>query len=65
MSIQYKVCRDSNPRPLEHDSPHITTRPGFPRNFRGNHHHLQKKICCEILLFFYSFLPLFYKNMLN
>ena len=44
MSIQYKVCRDSNPRPLEHDSPHITTRPGFPRNFRGNHHHLQKKI---------------------
>jgi len=24
---------DSNPRPLEHESPPITTRPGLPRNF--------------------------------
>ena len=23
-------CRDSNPRPLEHDFPSITTRPGLP-----------------------------------
>ena len=23
-------CRDSNPRPLEHESPPITTRPGLP-----------------------------------
>ena len=23
-------CRDLNPRPLEHDSPPITTRPGLP-----------------------------------
>ena len=27
MSIQ---CWDSNPRPLEHESPPITTRPGLP-----------------------------------
>ena len=23
-------CRDLNPRPLEHESPNITTRPGLP-----------------------------------
>ena len=23
-------CRDLNPQPLEHESPPITTRPGFP-----------------------------------
>ena len=26
-------CRDSNPRPSEHESPSITTRPGLPPNF--------------------------------
>ena len=26
-------CRDSNPRPLEHESPPITTRPGLPPSF--------------------------------
>ena len=26
-------CRDSNPRPLEHESPSITTRPGLPPEF--------------------------------
>ena len=24
------LCRDSNPRPLKHESSHITTRPGLP-----------------------------------
>ena len=26
-------CRDSNPRPFEHESSPITTRPGLPPNF--------------------------------
>ena len=30
MSIQCIRCWDANPRPLEHDSPPITTRPGLP-----------------------------------
>ena len=30
LSIQYKVCGDSNPQPLEHDSSPITTSPWLP-----------------------------------
>ena len=35
MSIQYSSiwCRDSNSRPLEHEPPPITTRPGLPSSF--------------------------------
>ena len=34
-------CWDSNPQPLEHESPPITTRPGIPH--KGNLDFLRKK----------------------
>ena len=34
MSIQYTVL-DLNSRPLEHESPHITTRPGLSPYLQG------------------------------
>ena len=49
-------CRDSNSRPLEHESAPITTRPGFPPKndfmFFGNGWH---KTCVKILQIHFNF----------
>ena len=43
MTIQYKR-QDSKPRPLEHKSPPITTRPGLP-SYKRRFMFLSAKLC--------------------
>ena len=47
MSIPSSIqCRDSNPRPLDHESSPITTRPGLP----SSKLFVASKRCCQIVM---------------